>query len=44
MHLVNHLAVDIFDVEILTGYDESSDATSIVIQSVIVAMHVLVRV
>ena len=44
LHLVNHLAVDIFDVEILTGYDESADATSIVIQSMIVAMHVLVRV
>ena len=31
LNLVNHLAVDVFNVEILTGHDESSDATSIVI-------------
>ena len=31
LNLVNHLAVDVFNVEILTGHDESSDATSVVI-------------
>ena len=44
LDLINHLAVDIFDVEVFTGYDESSDATSVVIQSVVVAVDVLIGV
>lgn len=44
LHLINHLAMDIFNVEIFASYDESSNTSSVIIQGVIVAMRVLIGV